>query len=928
VRQWRGLIAHWLKDPLAGSGVLLIGITLITLLMAALNQVGAPLPNPGLLYVPLVAMLAYHWGWRHAAIAGLLALACVYLFFLPPAAAFKPLLPRSIEQLVTLGAVTAFVLGVVQLARSRRALAEREAGRFAALNRVGTALASELHETPLLQLIARTARDLTGAEFAAFTLRPVDAQGQPLGPAEGHHFHLAAVVGVSPEHEAFFGRTPLGGEGLLAPIFHHGVPVRVPDALALMAMPEDPAALHARGPQEDTTPSGASAHATAGAAQHAAPDYAHGELPREPLRYIGVPRGHPIVRSFLGAPLLDREGRVRGGLLLGHTQPDRFTAEDEALLVALAAQAAVALENVRLYQAAWMQAQELDATFESIADGITLVDDHGQVLQENGAARRLRAALERVRGPDALTTLLRHAVGSVQGAADEEGTSVTLADGHGDERVYVVSVAPLRPLEARSAADVAQNGHEPRGSGESEADLLPSEARPPAGTVIVWHDVTAAHRLLEEQRAHAEAEARRTLLQTVVEALPSAVYLVRGHEARLVLANRAAADVWGAPWPEGQPMGDFLASSGTRIASADGRPLAPDELATLRTVRSGEAVRHYQEVIRHPDGSALPILLNAIALDAQVLGGPTAETAGAAGPAEAAPKSTNESPPVIEQQIERAALVVLQDVTALKEAERLKDEFIGIAAHELRTPMAAVRGFAQTLALQTARGHGPALDDWQQEAIEAIDQATTRLVELTDDLLDVTRLQGGRLELRLEPSDLAALARRVAARLQVTSERHTLSVSATPEHVVALVDSARLEQVLGNLITNAIKYSPQGGPIEVGVRADREAGMAEVCVRDHGIGIPADQRSRIFGRFARADNARDRGITGTGLGLYLSRELVERQGGRIWFASAEGQGSTFFFTAPLLADPLPAIQPPATTGLLEFRSAGDRSGAG
>jgi PAS domain-containing protein len=200
--------------------------------------------------------------------------------------------------------------------------------------------------------------------------------------------------------------------------------------------------------------------------------------------------------------------------------------------------------------------------------------------------------------------------------------------------------------------------------------------------VIVWQDVTEAHRLLAVQRAHAEADARRALLQTVIDALPSAVYLVRGPDARLVLANRAAADVWGAPWPEAQPMRDFLAASGTHIFSADGRPLAPEELATLRAVLSGQAVRHYQEVIRHSDGSALPILLNAIALDALVLGWPMSGVAGAA------PEATNESPPipVTEQPIERAALVVLQDVTALKEAERLKDEFIGIAAHELRTP--------------------------------------------------------------------------------------------------------------------------------------------------------------------------------------------------------------------------------------------------
>ena len=110
---------------------------------------------------------------------------------------------------------------------------------------------------------------------------------------------------------------------------------------------------------------------------------------------MGVPRGHPVVRSFLGVPLLDRAGEVRGGLLLGHSEPEQFTPEDEEVLVGLAAQAAVALENARLYHAAQVQAQELDAIFESIADGVTLVDDQGGIRRENGAARRTRTSSQR-----------------------------------------------------------------------------------------------------------------------------------------------------------------------------------------------------------------------------------------------------------------------------------------------------------------------------------------------------------------------------------------------------------------------------------------------------------------------------------------------------------------------------------------------------
>lgn len=184
---------------------------------------------------------------------------------------------------------------------------------------------------------------------------------------------------------------------------------------------------------------------------------------------------------------------------------------------------------------------------------------------------------------------------------------------------------------------------------------------------------------------------------------------------------------------------------------------------------------------------------------------------------------------------------------------------------------------------------GTELAEWQMESVEGIDQSTSRLIELTEDLLDVTRLQGGRINLHLEPTDVVALARRVLARLQMTTERHHLSLLTSLEYLVADVDPRRIEQVLSNLVGNAIKYSPAGGTIEVTIREEAETKTALLSIRDSRIGIPV-QQARIFGRFERTDNARAYGIGGTGLGLYLCRELVERHGGRIWFESAEGQG--------------------------------------
>jgi two-component system phosphate regulon sensor histidine kinase PhoR len=728
------------------------------------------------------------------------------------------------------------------------------AERYTALSRVGTALMSELDESRLLHLIAETACELTDASFAAFTLRPVDEEGLPLVASEGNLFHLAAVVGVTPEQEEIFRRMPLGGEGLLAPIFRQGVPVLVEDALLFIP------------PKKEHQPQG---HLDA--AREAALAYAHGYVPVEGLQSMGVPRGHPMVRSFLGVPLLNRDNQVRGGLLLGHTEPGKFTQDDEALLVGLAAQAAVALENARLYRAAKMRAQELNTIFESIAEGIALVDNQGKILRENSTARRLREILyTSSAGQDAASTVLQSPDCYVNRDELAHGVALTVANEHTEGRDYIINATPLRVPNTISGP---------------LADPHNSEQETISGAVVVWLDVTESRRLLAERRILAETEARLALLQTVLDELPSSVYLVRGQDARLVLANRAATTVWGAPWPLGQPMADFLKENSIRIFSIEGHMLAPEELAALRAVQNGETVHHHQEVIRHPDGTTLPVLVNAVALDAQDLN--------------VAPSDPQK---YADTEQEPAAIVVTQDVTALKEAERLKDDFIGIAAHELRNPLAILKGYAQTLIIQTARGNGPKLADWQIEALQSIDQSSLRLVELIDDLLDVTRLQAGRLEIHPEPTNLIALAKRTISRLQVTTDKHSLSLHTSLEHLVLNIDAQRIEQVLSNIISNAIKYSPDGGPIELSISEDKRKHIALIRVADHGIGIPVSQQAHVFGRFMRADNARLHGIGGTGLGLYISRELVERHGGRIWFESTETQGATFYIALSIPQD--------------------------
>ncbi len=388
-----------------------------------------------------------------------------------------------------------------------------------------------------------------------------------------------------------------------------------------------------------------------------------------------------------------------------------------------------------------------------------------------------------------------------------------------------------------------------------------------------------------EQQAHAAAEAQRKTLETLIDELPSAVCLVLGTDARLALANRALAGVWGATWSVGQPMLEFLASNGIQVLQLNGKPLPLDRMVVFRAVREGESVRQHQQIVRHPDGTLLPVVVNAIPLKARDLYGLT--------PSGREPGEGEPEPPM--------ALIVYQDVSALKEAERVKDQFVALAAHELRNPMAALKGFATMLQSDdrsAGSGYAVEVEELQADAVLEIQRATDRLVALTDDLLDVTRLQAGRLELHPEPHDLIALVRRVVKRLAVTTESHTIRVAAEADFLVVDIDVRRMEQVVTNLLNNAIKYMPDGGAIAVTLR-EFPLGYAELAVRDSGIGIPEAEQGRVFGRFARAANARAQGIHGTGLGLYLCRELVERHGGRIWFDSEEGKGSTFAFALPL-----------------------------
>jgi signal transduction histidine kinase len=235
-------------------------------------------------------------------------------------------------------------------------------------------------------------------------------------------------------------------------------------------------------------------------------------------------------------------------------------------------------------------------------------------------------------------------------------------------------------------------------------------------------------------------------------------------------------------------------------------------------------------------------------------------------------------------------------------------EFISLAAHELRNPLTSVKGYAQLL-LRAAR-KSTTFSENQLRALQSIEQQATRMSDMVAELLDASRIQRGTFEIQPRLVDLEGLARRVVEQRAQGLERHELRLEADPVALVGRWDPQRLEQVIRDLIDNAIRYSPDGGVVSVRIwHADH---FAHLCVRDEGIGIPPEERERIFAPFYRGAEARRRSLSGLGLGLFVSRTIVEALGGRLWLDLPEGnaaarRGSQFCLTLPLAgADTAPS----------------------
>ncbi len=362
-------------------------------------------------------------------------------------------------------------------------------------------------------------------------------------------------------------------------------------------------------------------------------------------------------------------------------------------------------------------------------------------------------------------------------------------------------------------------------------------------------------------------------IEAVLDQLPEGIVLVEARTGKVKYANLAAAHLLGYALPHliDVPLNQSALRSPYGLSNQH-QQSAFHWNFTLIDALWGRTITNQEIVVPRPDGSEIVVLSSA------------------------APIRTSHG-------LITEAVMVFQDITALKQLERQKSEFFAVANHELRTPLTSILGFTELLQVHSTENASA----MQQYAISSIVQECEHLRRLMHELLDVSRLEHAWLDLERGYHDLLAPLAQIITKHRQISSTHWLDLVQedleSAECLMGWFDLMRVEQMVDNLLSNAVKYSPAGSKIELGVRPLRDAqGIAQevvIWVKDQGIGIAGHDLPHIFERFYRASTFARSSISGFGIGLYLTKELVQAHGGRIWVESTKGQGSTFFLALPL-----------------------------
>jgi K+-sensing histidine kinase KdpD len=653
----------------------------------------------------------------------------------------------------------------------------------------------------------------------------------------------------------------------------------------------------------------------------------------------GVP-----LRGWLAAPMIAGDGRNLGLIQLADKEEGEFSPDDEAVLVQLAQLAAAGVENAQLYEGERAERKRAQ-----------------RVAERLGRLQEVTGAIAAATTPEQVAeAAVRHGMASVGAAAGALG--ILTGGGARIVRLAMIGY-PREIVEATGDVpidDVGPIGTVARTGEalwlESSADLLARYPRLAAIRARQNYGATVVVPLALEERVLGVLSLRfaedrpfdageRDLILAVAHAAALALERSRLYqEATREAARRGALASASQLFAQASLDRERVAEAALRIVaetigdggilrllSEDGEHLDPVaayhpnaearalmqklSVATRhgateglqgRTVQTGTPVRLTGEEWAAQRGVSPPaywpffdrfgqagMLIVPLRVRDRVIG-----TLGVSRD-EPGQGYTAADEHFLQELADRAALALenARLYERAQEAVRARDQFLSIASHELRTPVTTIRGYAQLLL--RAHAQGPIEPERLARYLTTIDLETGRLGRLTQDLLDVSRLQTGQLQLAHQPLDLAQLARTIGVRFAeqgVSGHRLVAEVPDAP--CMVLGDADRIEQVLSNLLENAAKYSPGDGAIALSLAV--EAGQAVVRVRDEGIGLAPGATEAIFEPFGRAANATSKHIPGLGLGLYICRDLIARHGGRIWAESpGEGRGTTFVVTLPL-----------------------------
>jgi PAS domain S-box-containing protein len=596
--------------------------------------------------------------------------------------------------------------------------------------------------------------------------------------------------------------------------------------------------------------------------------------------------------SGAALPLI-ADGRVIGAIGLSFHEQRTFNEDERGFMLTLAGQCAQAVQRVRLYENERASREQLDAILGGVVDGVLVQRADGSFAYANDAAARMA-------GFDSAADYL-------SASASEISRRLTVLDADGQPLPHEELPSRRAPRGEEAPERVIHYRREDTG----EARWTRTRSRTVRGVggellaISLFHDVTDEVRSRERLRFLAEAGSRLASTLEVDETLTAIVQVASTTLAdwAVVLLVDEDGRVQHLASAHRDPSKDPL------IGELHERHLQHASQARLlwRAIQTGEAILVPEvsldmmaQTELDPERLALLQALGISSLLYAPLVGPEGVQGAIALFMAESRRRFGEEDRAIAIEIARRASLALDNARLYRQtrdAVHARDEFLSIASHELRTPVTAISGVAQ-LALRSYR-RGTLDDARLARVLEQLVRGSQRLATLTEDLLDVSRLQSGRFELRLElldvPSFVIDLVERYRANL---GERHTLVLKPDNESLVVRADSARLEQVLANLLGNAIKYSPEGGSIVVAV--SRDGAGVRVGVRDAGIGLPPGTEETIFQAFGRAPNAAHRQIQGLGLGLFICRQIMDRHGGRIWAESpGEDQGTTLQIWLPL-----------------------------